>query len=45
MFSSRYSHAFDANERWNNISITEGGLYEWNSESTYVQEPPFLIAS
>jgi len=43
MFRDQYSHAFDANEMWNKIAITEGELYAWNDKSTYIQEPPFLV--
>ena len=43
MFATRYSHAFDANETWNAIAISGGDLYQWDEESTYIQEPPFLI--
>lgn len=43
MFTAQYSHAFDANEMWNKIAITEGDLYAWNDASTYIQEPPFLV--
>lgn len=42
MFSGQYSNAFDSNPTWNAIDVGEGDLYEWNSESTYIQEPPFL---
>ena len=42
MFTARYSGAFQSNETWNKIAITEGDLYAWNNESTYIQEPPFL---
>ena len=30
------------NERWNEIAIPEGELYEWDTKSTYIQEPPFF---
>jgi aconitate hydratase len=43
MFAARYSRAFDDNETWNNISTSEGDLYRWDDESTYIQEPPFLV--
>ncbi len=43
MFRKQYSQAFDGNEMWNKISITEGDLYAWNDASTYIQEPPFLV--
>ncbi len=43
MFSTRYSRAFDENEMWNEIAISGGELYAWSEESTYIQEPPFLV--
>ncbi len=43
MFKSRYGRAFDCNETWNKIAITEGDLYAWDDASTYIQEPPFLV--
>jgi aconitate hydratase len=42
MFKNRYSAAFESNETWNKIAITEGDLYAWDVESSYIQEPPFL---
>jgi aconitate hydratase len=42
MFSSRYSNVFAANETWNKIRVAEGDLYQWDENSTYIQEPPFL---
>ncbi|QDU27948.1 Aconitate hydratase precursor [Anatilimnocola aggregata] len=42
MFSSRYARAFDGNNMWNAINVAEGALYNWNGDSTYIQEPPFL---
>ncbi|HZD24015.1 MAG TPA: aconitate hydratase AcnA [Acidimicrobiia bacterium] len=41
-FVSRYSDVFTGSDEWRNITTTESDLYEWNSESTYVQEPPFF---
>ena len=32
------------NPLWNDISSSTGALYEWNAESTYIQEPPFFDA-
>ncbi|HEV3341781.1 MAG TPA: aconitate hydratase AcnA [Pirellulales bacterium] len=43
MFRSRYANVFDANERWNNIPVSGGDLYDWDEASTYIQEPPFLV--
>ena len=32
------------NPLWNDISSSTGAVYEWNAESTYIQEPPFFEA-
>ena len=37
------SSVWDSNPKWNRIKTSEGDLYEWHAESTYIQEPPFLI--
>ncbi|MBP1992317.1 aconitate hydratase AcnA [Paenibacillus eucommiae] len=42
MFRDKYKNVFRANERWNAIPIPEGELYEWDSSSTYIQEPSFF---
>jgi aconitate hydratase len=42
MFAERYSNVFTGNETWNNIKAHGGELYEWDKDSTYVQEPPFF---
>lgn len=42
MFLNQYSSAFTSNEKWNAIDITEGDLYAWSGDSTYIQRPPFL---
>ena len=43
LFTSRYSRAFDGNDRWNAIPVTPGELYAWDDQSTYIQHPPFLL--
>jgi aconitate hydratase len=43
MFQRQYENAFTANETWNQIQIGSGDLYEWDPNSTYIQEPPFLL--
>jgi aconitate hydratase len=43
MFQEQYSNVFDGNEEWNRIPLHGGQLYEWNPESTYIQEPPFFV--
>lgn len=42
MFRRKYENVFTANERWNSIPIPEGELYEWDDNSTYIQNPPFF---
>lgn len=41
-FRSKYENVFTANERWNKIPVPEGELYEWDDQSTYIQNPPFF---
>ena len=42
MFAERYGNVFDGNEMWNAISGQDAEIYGWNTDSTYVQEPPFF---
>ncbi|KIL39653.1 aconitate hydratase [Gordoniibacillus kamchatkensis] len=42
MFIEKYKDVFRANKRWNAIEVPEGELYEWDTNSTYIQEPPFF---
>lgn len=42
MFRSKYEHVFTQNERWNSIPVPKGELYEWDENSTYIQNPPFF---
>ncbi len=42
MFSQQYGNALQGPKEWQNIKTTEGGLYKWKEESTYVQKPPFF---
>jgi aconitate hydratase len=43
IFRERYADVFSGNETWNAIPVTGGSLYDWNPDSTYIQEPPFFI--
>jgi aconitate hydratase len=42
LFKQQYANVFDGNETWNNVPVTGGELYEWDPDSTYIQEPPFF---
>ena len=44
MFSQQYSNALQGPKEWQNIQTSEGDLYQWKEESTYVQKPPFFDA-
>ncbi|HYN87507.1 MAG TPA: aconitate hydratase AcnA, partial [Ardenticatenaceae bacterium] len=42
MFATEYAHIFEGNEQWSAIEARGGVLYEWSTDSTYIQEPPFF---
>jgi aconitate hydratase len=37
-----YSRFAEQNPMWNEIPATVGAAYEWDKESTYIQEPPYF---
>jgi aconitate hydratase len=37
-----YSEFAEKNPLWNDISSSTGKVYEWDRESTYIQEPPYF---
>jgi aconitate hydratase A / 2-methylisocitrate dehydratase len=43
MFQEEYATVFDGDDRWKTLPVPTGELYHWDSESTYVQEPPYFI--
>ena len=42
MFSQQYNNALQGPKEWQDIQTSEGNLYQWKEESTYVQQPPFF---
>jgi aconitate hydratase len=42
MFKSKYSDVFTGNEVWSAIEGSDGDIYHWEDDSTYIQEPPFF---
>ena len=42
IFRKEYENVFDSNEKWNAIETTDEPLFEWNEDSTYIQNPPFF---
>jgi len=42
VFQRLYTGFSDQNPKWNEIKSSTGNVYEWDRESTYIQEPPFF---
>ncbi len=42
MFTKEYAEVFSGDRRWANLKIPAGDLYEWDSDSTYIKNPPFF---
>jgi len=42
MFRKEYADVFKGDENWQAIKTSTGKTYEWNSNSTYIQHPPFF---
>jgi aconitase A len=42
LFEKDYAHVFEGDEHWRALPNTEGELFRWNPDSTYIQEPPFF---
>ncbi|MCM3738951.1 aconitate hydratase AcnA [Oceanobacillus luteolus] len=42
IFRKEYENVFDSNEKWNEIETTDEPLFEWDEDSTYIQNPPFF---
>ena len=41
-FRRMYANFAEQNPMWNEISSSTGHVYAWDTESTYIQEPPFF---
>ncbi len=44
IFRKLYTDFASQNPKWNELPGTVGDVFEWNKQSTYVQEPPFFAA-
>ncbi|MEK9885798.1 MAG: aconitate hydratase AcnA, partial [Pelagibacteraceae bacterium] len=42
MFAKQYADALNGPKEWQQINIATGDQYNWNTQSTYVQQPPFF---
>jgi len=41
-FKSEYAEALKGGDLWNAVQTGGGDIYQWDSASTYIQEPPFF---
>jgi aconitate hydratase len=42
IFEDTYRSIFEGDERWRALPVPEGALYEWDMDSTYLRQPPFV---
>lgn len=42
VFAKNYAHVFEGDESWRSLSNATGALFQWDHNSTYIQEPPFF---
>jgi aconitate hydratase len=42
MFEEEYSNVFKGTTLWRELNAPSGLLYDWDKDSTYIQEPPFF---
>jgi aconitate hydratase len=42
VFRKTYAEIFKGDEHWQTLPVPQGSLYEWDPNSTYVQEPPYF---
>ncbi len=43
VFQRIYQGIEKSNEKWNEIPVRGGDLFDWDENSTYIQEPPFFV--
>ncbi len=42
LYKKQYANVYTGNEQWNAVEVPEGDLYDWDPDSTYIQEPSFF---
>jgi aconitate hydratase len=42
MFTGRYAHLLDGDDRWRSLEVAGGATYDWDATSTYLKEAPYL---
>jgi len=43
MFHEQYADVFTGSAEWQTMKTPTGNTYDWKSDSTYIQHPPFFI--
>jgi aconitate hydratase len=43
VFAKNYAHVFEGDDLWRSLPVPESALYQWDPDSTYVQEPPYFV--
>ena len=42
IFNNQYSRVFEGDDTWKSLMAPQSDIYEWDTGSTYIQEPPFF---
>ncbi len=42
IFKGKYKNALKGSKHWQSIKGSQGGLYQWKADSTYIQQPPYF---
>ncbi|HRP70945.1 MAG TPA: aconitase family protein, partial [Turneriella sp.] len=42
LFKKEYAHVFTGNPMWNDIKVSEGKTYKWDTNSTYIAKPDYF---
>ena len=43
LFSRKYADVFKGDEHWQAVQAPAGQTYDWDNQSTYVQNPPYFV--
>ncbi len=42
MFEERYAAVFEGTDMWQDVKVSEGELFAWSEDSTYIHHPPYF---
>ena len=42
IFQKKYQNVFSGDERWNLVNVPKTALFNWNTDSTYIKNPPYF---